>query len=182
MTWLIIVGVFLLALGPLLLAMPSAKDKRLATLRAEAHRLGLAVQMTRLPHPSPTVEQRVSASGVQREASLACAAYRLPLQRVVDPDLAPDLSRRGGGAWRLQRLAGAVTLGLPEGWVWDAADAAAQAPPGAITMLKDLTSDVLAIEGARSSVAVYWLEGPGDDRLPALMKVLGALRDLQSAG
>ena len=163
MAWLIIVGVFLLALGPLFWAMPSAKDKRLALLRAEARRLGVAVQMTQLPHPSPTAQQKVSAGGVQRDPMLACAAYRLPLLRTVDPELAPS----GGGSWRLQRKTGAVQPGLPAGWIWSTADAAVHAPAGGVGLLEHLAADVLAIEGARSSVAVYWLEA-GADRLPDL--------------
>ena len=175
MTWLIIVGVFLLALGPIFLALPSARDRRLAALRAQARQHGLSVQMTQLPHPAPSAAQQVSAGGVRRTPMLACAAYRLPLQRAGD-------QAEDGCSWRLQRRAGATVAGLPVGWVWFPAEAQTQAPRGAATLLARADADVLAIEGARGGVCVYWLETPGADRLTDLLALLTALRELQRNG
>ena len=176
MAWLIIVAVLLLAIGPILMAMPSAKDKRLAALRAQARQRGLSVQMTQLPHPTPTAAQQVSAAGVRRTPLLTCAAYRLPLRHLIDQDEAPA----SGGNWRLQRRSGAQLAGLPVDWEWFPESAARDAPDGIAALPATLADDVLAIEGARGSVAVYWQETPGIG-LDKLVALLHALREIQQA-
>ena len=185
MAWLIIGGVLLLAIAPIFMALPSKRDRRLAALRLRARQLGLGVQLAQLPHPAPTPAQQVSAGGVARDAVLACAVYRLPLRRPVDPadsPVGPADSPVGHGTWRLQRKGDARRPDLPEGWVWHPVDAAAQARPGVIALLAGLGPEILAIEGSRGGVAAYWTEAAGDGQLENLLAVLETLRDTQRTG
>ena len=86
MTWLIIIGVLVLAIGPIFYLLPSAKDKRLAKLREEARQLGLNVQISFLPKLDPDATERVSAGAAVRDARLTCAAYQLPIGKRLDLD------------------------------------------------------------------------------------------------
>jgi len=79
MTWLIVLLVLVIAVGPVMYLVPTAADKRLGGLREAARRLGLTVQLTSVPKLDPASHERVSAGGKSREPRLHCVAYRLAL-------------------------------------------------------------------------------------------------------
>ena len=72
MVWAIIIGVLLVAIGPVLYVIPSKRDKQLAALRARARVSGLAVD-------NATGNDKVSAGGKKREARIKCTTYTLVL-------------------------------------------------------------------------------------------------------
>ena len=93
--WVVIVLVVCVAVGPIFWLLPSERDRRLSELRMAARRAGLTVEMAALPKLDASAEERVSAGGVARDATLECAGYRLPL-------LAP---LTGAPSWRLFKCA-----------------------------------------------------------------------------
>ena len=66
MSWIIIIGVFILAAGPLFYFMPTAKDKRLTALRMRARQLGFTIQLDALFKLDPSADERVTAGGQAR--------------------------------------------------------------------------------------------------------------------
>lgn len=182
MTIAIIVGILLLAAAPLMWAMPSRRERELARLREAARRLGYTLQVTEVDHPSPTSEQQVSAAGKVRRPMLGCVAYRLPRAPVAgadapdeDPDAAP---RPRAPRTRITRRAGAQLAGLPEGWKVD--DGFEPPDAALLALLPQLDRDVLAVESTGTTVALFWTERGGEDRLQQLTGLLQALmRDQQ---
>ncbi|MEM9624471.1 MAG: hypothetical protein AAF993_22715, partial [Pseudomonadota bacterium] len=80
MTWLILILVLAMVIGPVMYLVPSARDKRLAELRSQARIAGLGVKLSTLPKLDPSADERVSAGGVIKEAANSCVAYQLPIQ------------------------------------------------------------------------------------------------------
>ena len=76
MVWLIILAVLALAVGPIFYLLPSAQDRFLAGLRQHARQLGFSMQLQRLGKLNPTAEERVSASGQQRDPVVECMRYQ----------------------------------------------------------------------------------------------------------
>lgn len=91
MVWILIVLALALAIGPILWLLPSKRDKLVSSFRAAARGVGLVVEVTNVPKLDASASERVSAGGKARDASIQCAAYRLPL-----PPTAHDPPR-----WRL---------------------------------------------------------------------------------
>ena len=81
MTWVVVVLVIAVAIGPILWLLPSKRDKRLAELRTAARHAGFVVEAVAVPKLDPEAAERVSAGGVARDAKIDCVAYRLPLPR-----------------------------------------------------------------------------------------------------
>ena len=79
MTWIIIILVIAVVLGPIMHLVPSAKDKRLTALRAAARRCGLTVKITTAPKLDPTAAERVTAGGKTLEPYWSCTAYQIPM-------------------------------------------------------------------------------------------------------
>lgn len=89
LTWLIIVLVVALFVGPIMYVLPSAKDKRLLQLRMKARQAGLGVRLTHIDRLDPEAHERVSASGVTKRPTIECAAYQLAHDMSALADL-PD--------------------------------------------------------------------------------------------
>ena len=80
LTWLIIALVLVVAIGPVLYLLPTAKDKRLTGLRETARRLGLTVRLTRVRKLNPAPTERVNAAGEEQYPTTACVSYAWPIK------------------------------------------------------------------------------------------------------
>ena len=142
----IIVGILIVAFGPILYLLPSKKDRRLAALRAEARRLGLTVELQPVRNPDAAATERVTAGGRSRQPMHASARYALALDRM--PGAPPP--------WRLLRSA--------RGWI---ADEGTVLPAGWLSQLQPLIEtlpdDVVAVDFGGRSVGCYWLERPASE-------------------
>ncbi|MEM7098274.1 MAG: hypothetical protein AAF541_08450 [Pseudomonadota bacterium] len=85
MTWVIIALVLIVAVGPVLYLLPSAKDKRLMNLRQAARQQGLGVRMTCVPNLAPELSERVNAAGERLDPSINCVAYERPIRANLPP-------------------------------------------------------------------------------------------------
>ena len=171
MVWLIIIGVLALAIGPIFYMLPSAQDRYLAGLRQQARNLGFSMQLRRLPTLNPTAEERVSASGRQRNPVVDCMCYewmvRQPLQN------APDLL--------LQRIPNDPTVPVQElasGWGFaKLGERSALDQAGLVTLsaqqslqnnffvcVEKLPSSVIAVGLNAAAVSFYWKESAAADR------------------
>lgn len=165
--WLVVALVLGLAVGPLLLLLPSKRDKLVGECRQAARRAGLIVEMTRIPKLDATANERVSAGGVARDASIECAAYRLPL--------APTAGEPP--TWRLLRsprenryLAGWTTLDPPR-----------NAPPAGhdywrllAAIVDALPGGCIAVEATPRSIGWLGLERLGDRSAETVVSEIGA--------
>ena len=154
---IIIVGVLIVAFGPILYVLPSRKDRRLAALRGEARRLGLTVELKSVRNPDAAPTERVTAGGRTRTPMRACARYALALDRMPAPT----------PPWRLLLAAGDWIadegMALPAGWFGELRP-----------LIKSLPDDVMAVEFDGRFLACYWLERPRSET-DAVAKLKGAL-------
>ena len=81
MVWIVIGIVLIAAIGPVFWLLPSKRDRVQGQLRAAARQAGLVVEMANLPKVDARAEERVSAGGKPREATIDCVAYRLAIPR-----------------------------------------------------------------------------------------------------
>ena len=162
MTWIISIGVLALALGPILYLLPSAKDRYLSALRAAARERGFTIQLDQVPQLDPSVNQRVSAGGKVRDATLSCARYQLPLG-VHLGNLPPLLVVRvpEAPALPIQMFLGGWGLVTPSRTELSALKAW-QAKPELMTELTStlalLPSDVVALRFEPRLLACFWHE------------------------
>ena len=84
MTAFIIIVLLAAAFAPIAYMMPSKRDRALADLRMIARREGLEVDVTRLPKLDAEPHERVSASGIEREATIDCVSYGVRLPKSSD--------------------------------------------------------------------------------------------------
>ena len=177
MSWIVIVIVLLVAFGPVLWLVPSAKDRRLTKLRARGRAEGLVVELKRLPKPEPELHERVSAGGKIRTPVIECASYGhglaskltyLPQWRLVRtpdserPDPFPDwtFDHRPSGAHGRRFLDEMLEITTP--------------------LLDQLPADVVAFEVDVRMIRVYWLEKPGSDEA-AVSEFARLLRGFEEA-
>ena len=167
----------IVAFGPILWLMPSPRERRLSSLRQQAYRHGMRVELRRLPGHDLAPADRVTAGGRALETTREYAAYVMPLNgrlRVLP-------------SWRVLRH-GEGMAAVP-GWWFQPGERPDHRHLDAVLesvapVLTGLPEDVVAVEVQSHSVAAYWLEGPDttpervDDlavRLGALAESLGAL-------
>ena len=159
---IIIVGILIVAFGPILYVLPSKKDRRLAALRAEARRLGLTVELKPVRNPDAAANERVTAGGRARQPMHASARYALTLDRT--PSVPPP--------WRLLRSAG--------GWM---ADDGMDPPAGWLAELRPhfdgMPDDVVAVDFSGRDLGCYWLERPTPET-GAVAKLKDALASIGS--
>ena len=84
MTWIIIVGIFLLAFVPLVYAIPSSRQRRQARLRKRATSDGVRVEVMYIPKMSADASEMVNAAGKILDPKIECAAYQLLLPKPID--------------------------------------------------------------------------------------------------
>jgi|TARA_B110000977_G_C10960507_1_gene448349 hypothetical protein len=172
MSWIIIIGVFILAAGPLFYLMPTAKDKRLTALRMNARQLGFTIQLDSLLKLDPTADERVTAGGQARSKKVECMRYQLAMGQTLD--YVPPIT--------LQRIPAATNIPVTvvmEGWGLPAETASnsrqaeshtnnveAWQQQGELlkpirTLLLALPEDVLGIAIDGRCVGAFWLERSG---------------------
>ena len=180
MTWIIIVLVLAMIIGPVMYLVPSAKDKRLTALRAAARKVGLTVQITSVAKLDPADQERVSAGGRTRQPRVACTAYQLPITRRL-----ADFK-----AVMLLKIPAQPTVAIAEviaGWaldadtprrVWDAYNADGKGAAALFRAVNRLPDDALAVALDKRFVACYWLEnaGPDEQIVESIDAVLAELR------
>lgn len=154
MVWLLIIALLLVAFGPILWLRPSARDRRLAALRAEGRKQGLRVEMRRYPKLDLRPEERVTAGGKHLEPLLESAVYLQPLEARL----------RNLPGWRILR--GEEGLPAGPGWVFELGRRPDH--PALRSLLDTLTpqlatlpADVVALECGLLDLGAYWLERPG---------------------
>ena len=173
--WLIISAVLGVAFGPVLLLLPSRRERRLAALRAEARRLGLSVELRPVPKLGADLDERVTAGGRIRTAMHPSVRYAMPLpaaapSRPTDEGAVPPPQRNAQEEQGAQPPALGSTFGTtdhwrllrgPAGWV---ADADAPPPHGLATQLAplfgQLPADAVAVDRQGLSLGCCWLESP----------------------
>lgn len=153
MVWIIIVGILILAFGPLMWLRPSARERRQGTLRQRAYRHGMRVELRRLPRHDVAPEERVTAGGQALDISREYAAYLRPLEARLRMLPAFRVLRHGDGSRALA------------GWSFEAGrrpdHPRLEAALGAVgPVLEELPEDVVAFECQALTVGAYWLEGP----------------------
>lgn len=155
MTWIIIIVVAALIIGPVMYVLPSAKDKRLMALRAAAREAGLEVKLSYIAKLDAAADERVTSGGVAKLPSLPCVAYRLAHQIPALQNIAEH---------QLLRIPVAPTLRYSEvfsqwgsikteqiGW-WQ------QAGDFWTLWLKNLPDEVIAVQIDGRYLACYWRE------------------------
>ena len=83
MEWVVIIGVLLVAIGPMLYVIPSKRDKQLVALRTRVRTSGLTVDVSHIPNLNATGRDKVSAGGKKREARIKCTTYTLVLPKQI---------------------------------------------------------------------------------------------------
>ncbi len=165
MTWIIIGLVLVLAIGPAMYLLPSAKDKRHMMLREAARKHGLMVQITTLPKLDPTDSERVTAGGRTLEPRRSCANYQLPVGQRL----------HGAGEVLLVKMPEAPTMPVNEvlpGWSLDSGSDSGFWRR--LTAIPDVRGLMIAHLGALPDgtygcalneryVSCYWNEGVGAD-------------------
>ena len=173
MVWIIIALIMIVAFGPILWLMPSPRERRLSSLRQRAYRLGMRVELRRMPGRDLAPEERVTAGGRALDTTRECAAYVKPLAARL----------RMLPSWRVLR--GGEGMAAVPGWSFQPGERPEH--PRLDTMLEavagglaDLPDDVVAVEVEPHGVAAYWLEGAGTtpERVDDLAVRLGALGDV----
>ena len=81
LVWIVICIVLVAAIGPIFWLLPSKRDRMQGQLRSAARHAGLVVEIAALPKVDSRPEERVSAGGKPRDATIDCVAYRLALPR-----------------------------------------------------------------------------------------------------
>jgi hypothetical protein len=181
LTWLIIVLVVAMIVGPVMYLVPSAKDKRLTALRAAARQAGLTVQLTNVAKLDPADSERVSAGGTHKRPTVACTAYQLPVTRRLV----------GFESLMLIKMPPQPTVTTTEvldGWSLDASTsrhawtgyAANRENTSLLAQaIADLPGDALAVGLDKRFVACFWLEkaDPHGEAVATIHRVLVELRD-----
>ena len=104
MIWIVIIGILLVAIGPVLYVMPSKRDKQLSALRSQVRTAGLTVDVSQIPDLNANPVDKVSAGGKRREPKIKCATYTL----------IPSRPFQHSPCWHLGRSA--TDNGLITGW------------------------------------------------------------------
>jgi len=181
MTWLIILLILVVVIGPVMYLVPTAQDKRLTGLRAAARGLGLNVKVTTVPKLDPASHERVTAGGKQQDPRIQCAAYFLPLGQ--------NLSASGN--LMLLKLPEQPTVLVNEvtpGWAltadsdqafWQRYNAGGNGVAQLSSVVPQLPEDVLAVAVDSRSVACYWREKAAaeDGVVERIAEALASLRD-----
>lgn len=134
-SWLIVIAVIALCVGPVMMFQPSARDRRLAALRAEAIAKGARVAL---------------GSGTTAGMTRYLLPWRKKNQQVA--------------CWQLMRKNYSHPLHLAEYWALSSGQMPAQPiVDWLVPQLEQLPDSVGAVELAADGVALYWRE-EGDSR------------------
>ena len=142
MTYIIIIIIVSIVLGPIFWIMPSAKDKRLVNLRDMAMSAGFHIKVCDLP--------QVNRAKVRREPAEKGVMYRLPFPQ-IDRKLRPDYEL-------YLRDESEVQTGRYQSQL--------------AQLLEDLPADVVAVELSPVGSGLYWRERGGGDVIESFKQKL----------
>jgi hypothetical protein len=160
---------------------PTAADKRLAGLRAEARRLGLNVQITSVPKLDPSSDERVTAGGKPLDPRVQCAAYHLmvgenlanvgQLLLLKLPERPTVLVDEVAPGWSLQQDSDAA--------FWQQYNAGGKGVERLFEAVSLLPIEVLGFAISARSISCYWRERaePESGAVQAIADALKLLRD-----
>lgn len=134
-TWIIIILVVAMAIGPVMMLQPSAGMNRLAKMRTAASQLGLIV--------------RVAKKG---EFPVSGAIYSLPLSKEIRQKKIQE-------NWCLKKLTHVHDIHFCDNWDWDGdgrAEKGVQALLG--NELKQLPEGIYSLEFRASGLGMFWDE------------------------
>ncbi len=149
MTWILIVLVMVLVLGPVAYIMPTKKDRRLAALRNQARLEGGTVNLERLPKLDAEAHERVSPGGDVLRPEQACVRYQLPAAKALrhTPDV--QILRGADGEWLLDSERDGT--------------ATAKWRDALVESVSELPQDTLAVAVIGQQVSMCWQENfPAD--------------------
>ncbi|BFM11467.1 hypothetical protein R50072_16200 [Simiduia litorea] len=142
-SWLIIIAVVALAVGPVMMFQPSAGQKKLARMRAFANRQGVRVALASMAIPE----------------LLGSACYSLPWV---------DRSLQGLG-WQLIRKSYPHEIHLNDFWSWQSEEATASVKQVLHQQLPLLPDSVVSVIASPGGLGVYWRESGSDKELEFLL-------------
>ena len=157
-TWLILILVLALVIGPVMYLVPSKKDKRLSGLRELARIKGISVKISSLLKVNPESHERVSSSGHTQYPKVNCVLYgkspKVPLLSIYGLDLL--------------RVNQGSTIPLTEivsGWAIEEPVPNSELSPLVPSVLQQLAKvekflpqDCLGLHLSKPLVGIYWLE------------------------
>lgn len=171
MTWLLIVFILALIVGPILILLPSPRQKEQMAFRAEAKARGITVELCTVEDPHPNPESYLSATGKPLDPVIKCIAYRIARKRPLHWRRTPRIS------WTLIRTQDAHSADLPGGWEWnEPADELPENLTQALAKeLPRLPEDVITVAESNYIVSVNWREKGGSDALEGVCSFLEIL-------
>jgi len=173
LTWIIIVGLFLLAFVPLLYAIPSPKQRRQAKIRKRAMSDGIRVEVMYIPKMSADASEMVNAGGKLLKPKIECAAYQFILTKPLDlPHLLLLKTQEGDKSSVYQIFNGWGVRNEGERRFLNKHPKLVEL---IVTSTSRLPQDVLAFEFAPNKISLLWRES--DDSESVYQGVLGILRE-----
>jgi hypothetical protein len=168
MTWLLIIFILALIIGPILALIPSPRQKEQTAFRNEAKSRGISVELCSIEDPDPNPDNYLSATGKRLDPVIKCIAYRIARKRPLHWQRAARIH------WKLIQTQGARLADLPDGWKWHepAVELAEVSRQSLIRCLPQLPDDVIAVEESNYVVSVYWHEKGGTDALEGVCTFL----------
>lgn len=171
MAWLLIIFILALIIGPIMVLLPSPRQKEQAAFRSEAKLRGISVGLCTIEDPNPNPDSYLSVTGKRLEPVIKCLAYRVSRKRPLHWKRVRRIN------WKLIASADARLADLPDGWKWhepvdEIADVLRQALAAELPSLPD---DVIAVEETNYVVSVYWREKGGPDALAGVCSFLEKL-------
>ena len=145
-SWIIVIAVVALAVGPVMMFQPSAGQKKLARFRAFANQKGVRITLATKATPE--------LSGT--------ACYALPW---IDRSLQSL-------CWQLIRKSYSHGLHLNEFWAWQSETASAHVSQVLSQQLLLLPDSVMSVIASPSGLGVYWSESGSDEDLEFLLSWL----------
>lgn len=166
---LVIVLVIALAVGPVMWFRSTPYQQQIINTRSRATKLGLRVQLVPL--------SELGVAGEDAKGDFV-AAYGLPwVQR--ESDESEVIGRPASYSWRLMRQRISHEAHFEGWWDWQngqRADKSWHAP--LLALLRELPSDVIAIESSRQNLWLYWRERGGPERVDQVAAILARLREI----
>ena len=178
MTWLLIIFILALIIGPILVLIPSTRQKEQIAFRNEAKSRGISVELCTIEDPNPDPDSYLSATGKRLDPVIKCIAYRISRKRPLHWRRVARIS------WKLVQTQDARLADLPAGWKWhepsnELAEVLRQALARELNRLPD---DVIAVDESNYFVSVYWREKGGSDALEGVCSFLEQLALVDSEG
>ena len=171
MTWLLIAFILALIIGPILILLPSPRQKERMAFRAHARTRGISVELCTIEDPHPNPDNYLSATGKPLEPVIKCIAYRIVRKRPLHWRRILPIE------WQLIQTQDARSVDLPAGWKWnEPVDELPEALRRALAKeLQRLPDDVITVAESNYIVSVNWREKGGSDALEGVCSFIEKL-------